>query len=135
MGLEARFRLQVRKAHARLDRPDVHRALSIHPQSVHGRRARIFGRTVWLPATSAEPSDATETDRIGTSSSGSCGGESVRGGNMKFNERTDQLVAAAVAPEIPDLDRAALVARDELALVRVQRDVVHGREVRVVPLR
>jgi hypothetical protein len=29
-------------------------------------------RTLLLPATNADPSDAIETDRIGTSSSGSC---------------------------------------------------------------
>lgn len=44
-------------------------------------------------------------------------------------------MTAAVAAEVPHLDGAVLVARDELALVRVEREVVDGRVVRVVALR
>lgn len=40
-----------------------------------------------------------------------------------------------VTSQVPHLDRAVLVARDELALVRVQREVVDGREVSVISLR
>lgn len=52
-----------------------------------------------------------------------------------WNASTHQLVTTPVASQVPHLDRAVLVARDELALVRVQREVVDGREVRVISLR
>lgn len=35
-------------------------------------------------------------------------------------------MAAAILAQIPHLDAARLIARDQLALIRVNDDVVHG---------
>ena len=48
---------------------------------------------------------------------------------------TDQFVGTAVSSEIPNFDRSGLIARDELALIRMQCEIVDGGGVGVVALR
>lgn len=50
------------------------------------------------------------------------------------NAGADQLVRAAVFCEVPDLDAPLLVAADELALIRMDDDLVDGRLVVIVAL-
>lgn len=74
MRLEARLRLQIGECEARLDGPDVDDTLKMREKHERAEAALAsnWKRTLWFPPTSAEPSEAMETDRIGTSSSGSC---------------------------------------------------------------
>lgn len=76
-----------------------------------------------LPPTRHEPSEATDTDRMGTSSSGSCSDisrDSSRGASTIY-----EFVRALVPLQIPDFDGARLIARDQFALIRMNDTVVY----------
>jgi hypothetical protein len=53
---------------------------------------------------------------------------------MRKRKRTYQLMTTPIPSQVPNLDRSVLITRNELPLVRMEREVVHGGEVGVVSL-
>jgi len=66
-----------------------------------------------FPATRHDPSEAILTDRMGISPWGAC----------------DQFEGAGILREVPLLDAASLVTRNEFALVRVYTNIVDWRTI------
>lgn len=78
--------------------------------------------TLLLPATRQEPSEARLIERIGMSPAGVCTAISSLAARREMN--TYKLVRADVLRQIPLLNPAGLVARDQLSLIRVHHDIV-----------
>jgi len=98
--------------------PDVALPLLIVSQSF---ATRSIEPTLLFPATRQPPSDASVMDLMGTSPAG------VYDSQRRTPDQLDthQFMRAYIVRQIPLLDAPRLVARDDLALVRMNEHVVH----------
>lgn len=80
--------------------------------------------TLLLPATKHDPSDASVTDRIGTSPAGVWYVFKLVEITWEANEKTHQFMRANVFGQIPLLDSAGLVARYQFPLVGVNTNII-----------
>ena len=89
----------------------------------------MTSRTLLLPATKQEPSEARLIERIGMSPAGVCTAISILAARRGM--KTYKLMRADVLGKVPLLDSACLVARDQLALIGMDYDIVDWAGFRV----
>ena len=77
-----------------------------------------------MPATKHDPSDASVTDRIGTSPAGVWHVFKLIEITGEANEKTHEFMRADIFGQVPLLDSASLVARYQFPLVRVNTNIV-----------